>query len=574
MTATATDPVVAARGVRVRYDTAEEWVGPGADLEVLPGEVVLLLGPSGCGKSTLSLTLNGLVPHSAPAELEGTVLVEGNDTATHTPGQLCTTVGMVFQDPDSQVVCPTLLDEVCFGLENLLVPLEEVEPRAMAALRAVGLAGRPGQELRDPVALSGGGRQRLALAAALALEPRVLVLDEPTANLDPVGAAELYGVLARVVAKGTAVVLVEHNLDDVVHLVDRVVVLDAEGAVRLRGTPPEVFGGHARTVADLGVARPTAVEVAERLGLAGGPALTLDALADRLRENGPDPGGPEPAGAVGPPSRSGGRPLLTVAGLDTVLGGERILHGVDLVLPEGDFLAVAGVNGAGKSTLARSLAGVLTPPPAAVTIEGRDAAALTPRELSELVGFVFQNPEHQFVAATVFDELAHGLRLRGTDEGETADRVREMLDRFDLAPYRETNPFLLSHGEKRRLSVGTALIFRPRLLVLDEPTFGQDRARAGELLELLDRLHEQGTTVVVVSHDLQLVADHAHTLLLLREGRVLAHGPTGELLNDDGLLIEAGLRPPPVRRLAAALSPHRPAWAGVHRLDQVGKAHR
>ncbi|TMR24790.1 energy-coupling factor ABC transporter ATP-binding protein [Nonomuraea turkmeniaca] len=555
-----TQALVEATGVRVRYDGGPDWVGAGVDLTVAPGEFVLLLGPSGCGKSSLSLTVNGLVPHSVPAELDGVVTVAGLDTRTTPVATLAGRVGMVFQDPDAQVVTGSVLDEVCFALENLLLPAVEVERRAAEALEQVGLAGRAGD---DPATLSGGGRQRLALACALAMRPEVLVLDEPTANLDPVAAYELYRHLVQVDA---AVLLIEHNLDDVIAHVDRVVVLDAAGSVRLSGPPLEVFGARVEETAATGVWLPTAALAARRLAAVGveldTTALTPEELGAALAARCSLP----PLASVPRPAPPSQATAIAVREL-TVRHGERTaLRDVSLDVPAGDFLAIVGVNGAGKSTLAQAMAGVRTPPRGAVRIGGKDVAALAARELSDLVGFVFQNPEHQFVTGSVADELAHGLRVRGITAGE---RVSRLLERFDLARHRDANPFTLSHGEKRRLSVATALICEPHVLVLDEPTFGQDRSRAAELLDLLLTLNDEGRTVVIVTQDLQLVAEHARHVALLAGGRLVAHGAVERVLRDDALLEEAGLRPPPLRRAAALLAHRHPHWAGLTRLGDI-----
>ncbi len=551
-----------ADGVCVRHPGADVAVGP-VDLELSVGEVVLLLGPSGCGKSSFTLTVNGLVPHSYGAEMTGTVTVSGRSTVDRSVADLSTDVGMVFQDPDAQIVTNTVWDEVCFGCENLLLAVPEVERRAAAALAAVGLTGR---EADDPDRLSGGGRQRLALACALAMGQRLLVLDEPTANLDPLGARDLYRTLAGLVSGGGhGVLLVEHDLDLAMPLVDRVVVLDRDGAMCLHGPPRELFGTRAAELAELGVWVPTAVLAARRLAAAG---VVLPALPLTPEEAGGMlaalPTVPSPACVVSPsPVVPTGPPAVAVTGLSVVLGGHLVLRDVTLAVPAGDLLAVVGGNGAGKTTLAAAIGGVRTPPRDTVAVDGRDVAATPARELSGVVGFVFQNPEHQFVTGSVFDELAHGLRVRSRPAQEVTARVGEMLERFGLAAHAHRNPFLLSHGQKRRLSVATALIGEPAVLVLDEPTFGQDRAHAEELMDLLTGLNRRGHTVVMVTHDLQLVADRARHVAVLADGSLLAHDTTAAVLGDDALLVRAGLPPPPLRRMVAASGTTDSAWAGV-----------
>ncbi|TKJ99092.1 ABC transporter ATP-binding protein [Plantibacter flavus] len=571
-----THPATVVRRVRIRHDEREEWTPDDVSFQVAPGEVVLLLGPSGSGKSTLALALNGLVPHAVPAEFEGAVVTGGLDTSTSTVAQLSEHVAMVFQDPDAQIVTGTVLDEVCFGPENLLLPVEEVLSRAERALRQVGLWER---RTENPDRLSGGGRQRLAIACALAMGSDLLVLDEPTANLDPAGIEEVYAALRSLVSgpdgtgKRHAILLVEHNLDAAIDLVDRVVVLDRDGRLAFDGPTRDVLLGHLDELLEMGVWLPVATLAALRLRSAGvalpdlplTPAelsAALDAIALPT---------PPPTVAVAPVTAEG--PVaVRVDRLSVERGRGRwrtpILHEVSLEVGTGDFLAVIGTNGAGKTTLLQAIAGVVRPPRGRIDVGGIDPARSDVRTIAAHIGFVFQNPEHQFITHTVHDELAHGLRIRGVDDTEIERRVDDLLRRFGLESARDVHPFLLSGGQKRRLSVGSALIAGAPVLALDEPTFGQDRARANELLDLLAGLNAQGTTVVVVTHDLQLVADHASHVAVMAGGRLLAHDTTAAVLGDDELLRRAGLRPPPLAQAMRSLENH-PDWRHLSRLDDL-----
>lgn len=568
-------PLLRARGVGITHDGAEVATPADVSFEVRPGEVVLVLGPSGSGKSTLALALNGLVPHDVPAEVRGTIEVAGSDAAKMPVSELSRTVGMVFQDPDAQLVTGTVLDEVAFGPENLLVPVDEVLERAEAALRRVGLWERRGE---NPDRLSGGGRQRLAIAAALAMGSPVLVLDEPTANLDPRGIDDVYAALAEVVGDGgRSIVLIEHNLDAAVDLVDRVLVIDAEGRSFADGTVDEVLRAGAEELHGLGVWLPTSTLAALTLRRAGyvlDPLpLTPAELHAALEASPPPPpipsryagidgdrkdaaeNAPQPESSPTSP-KPHTTPAIRVRGLSLSRGGTEVLHGVDLDVGAGGFLAVVGANGAGKTSLVQAIAGVVRPPRGTVFVDGVDVHRIPPKDLPRRIGFVFQNPEHQFIAHTAFDELAHGLRMQRLPEEQVRARAEEVLERFGLTRLASTHPFLLSGGQKRRLSVGTALVAGAKVLALDEPTFGQDRARADELLELLSGLQREGTTVVVVTHDMQLVAEHADHTVVLSEGRVAAAGPTSEIFADDALLERTDLRPPPLRRALAGVTRH------------------
>lgn len=587
--------------VSIRHEGASRATPAEVSFAVAPGEVVLILGPSGCGKSTLALSLDGLVPHAVPAELEGAVRVAGLDSREHPVGVLSEHVAMVFQDPDAQIVTGTVLDEVCFAPENQLVEASEVLARAERALKLVGLWDR---RTENPDTLSGGGRQRLAIACALAMAAPVLVLDEPTANLDPAGIDEVYAVLRELADDDDhAIVLVEHNLDAAVDLVDRVIVLDAAGRLVIDGPARETLRERADELAALGVWLPVSTLAAMRLRDAGVPigplplspselAAALDAqpslpaplsASSPVRSTAlePTPSLALAAGAVGAGAVAGGAvagglvsaqadPVIRARGLSVRRGGRRgpvVVHDVDLEVAAGEFLAIVGTNGAGKTSLLQALAGVVEAPRGTVEVLGVDPARADARERARRVGFVFQNPEHQFIAGSVREELEQGLRLQGLGDAEVTAASDRMLRRFGLDELAEQHPFLLSGGQKRRLSVGTALVAGAPVLALDEPTFGQDRARAAELLDMLRALNDEGTTVLVVTHDLQLVADYATRLAVLQGGRLLGAGPTVEVLA--GPLIEqAGLRHPPLARATRGLE-HHPEWHAVTRMSQL-----
>ncbi len=585
-------PLLRVRDLAITHDGEDAATPASVSFEVARGEVVLVLGPSGSGKSTLTLALNGLIPHAVPATVSGTVEVDGLDAATTPVSELSTRVGMVFQDPDAQLVTGTLLDEVAFGPENLRLPVAEVLARAEVALRRVGLWERRSE---NPDRLSGGGRQRLAIACALAMGSPLLVLDEPTANLDPQGIEEVYLALAELVAAGDrAIVLVEHNLDAAVGFVDRVVVLDATGVVVADGSVDAVLRRRADELHEMGVWLPISALAALRLRRAGHaldplPLTPLELHAALEAEPAPAPPPPsahslEPAPArthlrientvldggleAAAGSRGAGDPLISVRGLSLRRGRTTVLHDVDLDVAAGEFVAVVGANGAGKTSLLQAIAGVVPPPRGTVRIGDLDVGRADARTLSSRVGFVFQNPEHQFIAHTVFDEVAHGLRLQHLSPDEVHARAHALLARFGLTEKAQTHPFLLSGGQKRRLSVGTALVAGAPVLALDEPTFGQDRARADELLSLLSELNRDGTTILVVTHDMQLVTEYAHRTVVVADGRVLAHGATPDVFADAELIERAGLRLPPLRQALHGLSRH-PELSRIARLADL-----
>lgn len=505
--------MIATRGTTVRYPGAARPVLDRVDLDVGPGEHVLLLGGSGGGKSTLLRVLAGVVPRVVDADVTGTVEVAGRSLPADDADP---TTGYLTQDPADQLVLPTVRDEVAFGLENRAVPPGEIPARVEAVLRAVGAAHLVGRRTAD---LSGGEAQRVAIAATLVTAPDVLLLDEPTALLDPVAARAVAGVVAATRTPDRSSVLVEHRLGELPDLPGRTVVLDDGGRVVADGPTTHVLAGQAARLAGLGLALPLPVE----LRAAG--VGSLDALV-----------------AGGRPDGDGGRPapvVLRARDVRVRRDGRDVLHGVDLDVRAGRVTAVVGPNGAGKSTLLLALAGLLR---ATGTVRGGT------------VGAVFQRPEHQLLARTVHDEIAWGPRR--ARRADVAAVVAAALGRYALDGLAEHDPFRLSGGQQRRLSLAAAAACGHDVLLADEPTFGQDRRTTQACTDALRALADEGRGVVVVTHDLRLVAELADDVVVLRDGRVLGGGPTQHVLTDDRLLADAGLVLPPV--VVAARTTGRP----------------
>ena len=467
---------VEARGWGWRHASRNAWAVTDASFRIDPGERVLLLGASGSGKSTLLHGLAGVLGGDEEGESAGALLIDGAP-AVEARGR----AGLVLQDPDSQVILARVGDDVAFGCENLGVPREEIWPRVGAALDAVGLdvpLDRPTK------ALSGGQKQRLALAGALAMRPGLILLDEPTANLDPAGVAEVRAAVAAMLDTFDAtLVVVEHRVEVWLPLVTRVIVL-GEGGVVADGHPDAVLRERGAELAAAGVWVP-----------------------------GIPPAHPDP------PRAAPGDPVLTVRDLAVErVKGHPVARGIELDVCPGAALAITGPNGAGKSTLGLTLAGLLPPASGAVAASARlaDGAGTAPigwtsRQLLTRIGTVFQDPEHQLLARTVRGELEVGPRALGTPESEAAPGIDELLERLRLDRLARANPYTLSGGEKRRLTVAAALATAPRVLVLDEPTFGQDARTWAELVTLLARLRdgaigrEGGSAIVAITHDLEVV---------------------------------------------------------------------
>ena len=498
---------VCARGWGWRHAGRKNAALSDVDLDIAPGERVLVLGPSGSGKSTLMGGLAGLLGGAEEGEATGTLTVDGV-----APAEARGRVGLLMQDPEAQVVLARVGDDVAFGMENLGVAREEIWPRVENSLEAVGLSVPLDHSTTE---LSGGQKQRLALASILAMGPGLLLLDEPTANLDPSGVAEVRAAVEKVVERtGATVVVVEHRVDVWASLVDRVIVV-ADGAIAADGPLDEV----------------------------------LEQQGDALRERGIWLPGDDVAAEVGPapevaPASSDATPIARVT--DLTIGYDAsapVRSGIDLTIERGVSTCIVGANGAGKSTFALTLAGLLPPLEGAVEVETSDGTAGDPHEWSskQLLGrmsMVFQEPEYQFLAATVAEELAIGPRAAGMTDEEIAPLVDEHLEALGLTKLARANPMTLSGGEKRRLSVATALISAPELLILDEPTFGQDRGTWLGLVRLLRAALERGVTLVSITHDPAFVGAMGQRVVDL--GQVGTRGATPADPTDEAGAASAG----------------------------------
>jgi energy-coupling factor transport system ATP-binding protein len=468
----------------------------GISLDLAPGGCLLVVGPSGSGKSTLALALAGLVPWAVPARLHGGVWLDGLAVGDADPAALVAKVGVVLQDPSSQLVMDRVEDDVAFGLEGRAWPRAAMGERIREALAVAGLAGF---ERRRTARLSGGEQQRLALAGALAPRPGLLVLDEPTSSLDPPAAAAFAARLAAIrSARAATIVLVEHRAELAWPLADLVLALGGDGAPLALGSPGDLLARRRKELEAAGIWLPDE----------GPPVKPMNA------------GTAAAAGGVGLP---GADTLARVQGVAFAYEpAATVLRAVDLEIGACERVALVGTNGSGKSTLLRLLVGLLRPTAGSVRLAGRDPARIPPRELARLAGYVTQDPERGFVDGSVEGELLAGLdaaeRVRA---GDVADAVGLPLDRFGAR-----NPHTLSGGEQRRLSVAAQLVRRPRLLAFDEPTYGQDRRTYQAMLELLRERIAGGAALVCATHDLRFAADLGGRLVRLEAGTVAPEAGT------------------------------------------------
>lgn len=512
----------------------------GVNLTLAAGEFVLLVGPSGSGKSTLCRALNGLVPHFYGGRMEGSVAVSGMETTACEVKDLAAHVGMVFQDPENQLVTENPVSEVAFGLENLGVDTVHMQKRVEEVLATLRLGALRNKRVSE---LSGGEKQKVVLASVLVMHPEVLVLDEPTSQLDPVSAQDFLATLKALNDElGLAVVLAEHRIERCFHFADRVVVLD-EGRLLFNGTPSQMASwSRGKPWVPL---PPITRLFLERNGAA--PPLTvkqgrerLSALAGVNTSTALEMTGPEAPHAddENPRKRERRRrredaPLIEVSDLWHVYpDGTESLRGIDLAISSGEFVAIIGENGSGKTTLVKHFNGLLRPGKGRVFLEGRDIKDEEVSRLARTCGMLVQNPNLQLVSDSVEGELETSLKALGGQPETWPALIEETLEEFELSPFRRENPADLSCGERERVALASVIINCPRLLVLDEPTRGVDQQTKNKLCRHLGDYHAQGNTVVLVTHDLEFAAEVCSRVILLAGGRALADGDKHRVLSE------------------------------------------
>ncbi|MBI4282902.1 MAG: ABC transporter ATP-binding protein [Chloroflexi bacterium] len=532
------------------YTDAEKPALKDVNLEVQDGEFVLVTGPSGGGKSTFCRCLNGLVPHFYGGRLSGQVELQGLDTRNHTPREMATKVGMVFQDPENQFVAMDVEREIAFGLENLALPKNLLAKRIEESLDTLNISHLRHRTVHE---LSGGEKQKVAIASVLALHPDILVLDEPTSELDPRSAEEVLSILERLNDElGITIVLVEHRLDRVVQYADRLVVID-QGRVVANGDVRKVLNNRYSELVEIGVGVPSIVRLAHELKKKGfsvnGVPLSVKEARAILGEIWHQARIQKIDGEK--KDRGEGNPVIQTKKLWHVYPeGPAALRNIDLKIHEGEFVAIIGRNASGKTTLVKHLNGLLQPTRGTVTVDGNETRMATVADLARMVGFVFQNPNDHLFADTVEEEIAFALKNRGASREVIGAKVDEMLERFRITEYRKEYPRSLSGGERQRVAMASVLVTEPDILVMDEPTRGMDYKLKSELMGFLRRYTRQGKTVILITHDIETVAEYADRVILLSEGQIVVDGTRHEVLS--GALLFS----PQVNRLVQSWTEH------------------
>lgn len=581
-------PIIEMKDVSFSYGASSQVALDHVSLSVREGEFVGVIGPAGSGRSTLAAVLSGAIPHHFHGQLYGATYVQGLDTCEATLTDISSVVGSVLQDIDAQMVASVVEDEMLFGMENFGVPHDQIEQRLVQTLETVGIADLRHREIAT---LSGGQKQKVAIAAILAMGPRVLVLDEPTAALDPAATQLVYDTLRRINReRGVTVVVMEQKVAMLSEYCDRVMVMDG-GKIVFSGAPHEVFA-HGEELRRIGCDSPRVTRIYNRLvadGVvpAGSPCLNVSeaeqliaralggretaaagsakaAVVSEAALPASSPHAPAPR-----PKAEGAKPAVSFEDVCfSYPGGGASVQNLELAVYPGELVGVVGQNGAGKTTLTKLLNGLLKPSSGVVTVAGLDTREAPVSRIAAHVSTLFQNPDRQICRDTVLDEVAFGLVLTGTPQEEARERAQRVIERFGLPA--EEAPFSLSRGQRQKIALASVVVMEPEVIVLDEPTSGLDYRECMTVMETVSEMAERGSAVIMVCHDMEVVSDFAERLVVMAQGCILGRGPTRQVFGEGDLMREASIAPPQVtelsERLARTISP---AFAGLSEVDDV-----
>ena len=528
-----------------QYDAQAEATLKDISFDIAKGEKVLILGPSGSGKSTLAQCLNGIIPNIHKGQAQGQVRIDGQDIFKQSIYDKSQLVSTVLQDPDGQFIGLTVAEDLAFALENDCADQSEMKDKVALWAERLDLTSLLNHRPQD---LSGGQKQRVSLAGVLIDESPILLFDEPLANLDPKSGQETIDLIDKIHKEvGATTIIIEHRLEDVLYRpVDRILLVN-DGELLFNGSPDELLSS--TLLLENGIREPLYVTVLRQLGFDTRSAQNLSqldaldlsdlALPDRVLKDKRD---------------SSSDSILKVEGLSVSYGDNpTIIEDLSFSLKKGERLAIVGKNGAGKSTLAKALCGFV-PSQGKLTYEGQDISQDSIAERSERIGFVLQNPNQMISQTMIFDEVALGLRLRGIEEAEVEERVHEVLKTCGLYSFRKWPISALSFGQKKRVTIASILVLKPEIIILDEPTAGQDYKTYTDIMNFLDSLQKQGHTIVMITHDMQLMLEYSDRCLVVVEGKIIADDNPVTILNQKDLLESANLKQTSLYTLGQKLS--------------------
>ena len=528
-----------------QYDAQAEATLKDISFDIAKGEKVLILGPSGSGKSTLAQCLNGIIPNIHEGQAQGQVRIDGQDIFKQSIYDKSQLVSTVLQDPDGQFIGLTVAEDLAFALENDCADQSEMKDKVALWAERLDLTSLLNHRPQD---LSGGQKQRVSLAGVLIDESPILLFDEPLANLDPKSGQETIDLIDKIHKEvGATTIIIEHRLEDVLYRpVDRILLVN-DGELLFNGSPDELLSS--TLLLENGIREPLYVTVLRQLGFDTRSAQNLSqldaldlsdlALPDRVLKDKKD---------------SSSDSILKVERLSVSYGDNpAIIEDLSFSLKKGERLAIVGKNGAGKSTLAKALCGFV-PSQGKLTYKGQDISQDSIAERSERIGFVLQNPNQMISQTMIFDEVALGLRLRGIEEAEVEERVHEVLKTCGLYSFRKWPISALSFGQKKRVTIASILVLKPEIIILDEPTAGQDYKTYTDIMNFLDSLQKQGHTIVMITHDMQLMLEYSDRCLVVVEGEIIADDNPVTILNQKDLLESANLKQTSLYTLGQKLS--------------------
>ena len=542
------EPIISFDHFGFQYTAQAEPTLYDISLDIRKGEKVLICGPSGCGKSTLAHCVNGLIPNSYPGKTTGTLTVGGRNAENLSLFDLSKVVGTVLQDSDGQFIGLTVAEDMAFALENDCMDQKDMKALVDRVAQLVGVSGVLGHA---PYEISGGQKQRVALGGVMVSGVDVLLFDEPLANLDPAAGKKAVELIDEIQKRtGCAVIIIEHRLEDVLHCpVDRVVLM-GEGRILFDGDPDSLLCSD--LLQKSGIREPLYVTALKYAGvpldrdqrLSYLPELRLTE-EDRRRVADWFFAQPEPKG------EKAKKELLRAENIDfTYEGGHHALKGISASIAEGEMLSIVGTNGAGKSTFSKVLCGFEIPQKGTLTLSGEDLSAYSIKERADRIGYVMQNPNQMISKTGIFDEVALGLRNRGVPEEEVRPRVEKTLKTCGLYPFRNWPVSALSYGQKKRVTIASILVLEPKIILLDEPTAGQDLYHYTQIMDFLAELNRSGTTVVLITHDMHLMLEYTPRAIVFHDGQVIADTSAAEVLNSPEIVETAHLKETSLYHLA------------------------
>ena len=517
------------------------------NLTIYEGEKVLIVGPSGSGKSTLSNCINGLVPFSNEGEISGSLKVKGKETKEMSIFELSNSVGTVLQDPAGQFIGLTVGEDIAFKLENDCVSQEEMKEKVKVVSEIVGIDTHLNSA---PYSLSGGQKQRVTLAGVMVGEVDILLFDEPLASLDPATGKSAIELIDQIQKKtNKTILIIEHRLEDVLHWpLDRIIVVD-NGRIAADITPGELLSSN--LLVETGIREPLYITALKYAGCDIKPemhpehidTLNIDSCRENLKDWYED--------TIEDEQKINNEPILEMRDVKfSYESGKEILHGVSFKINKGEMVSIVGRNGAGKSTISKLICGFYKPTEGQILFNGRDLINDTIKERAEKIGIVMQNPNQMISKTMIFDEVALGLKVRGVSEEEIKNRVFETLKICGLYEFRNWPISALSFGQKKRVTIASILVLNPEIIILDEPTAGQDFKHYTEIMEFLKELNKKGVTIVMITHDMHLMLEYTNRAIVLSDGLKLADDTAANILTDEDVINKANLKETSLYELA------------------------